>query len=557
MSFELAAGLIGGIGLFLLGMRLMTDGLRVAAGSALRNILANWTGTRLRGIGSGLLVTSLVQSSSAVTVATIGFVNAGLLTLGQALLVTYGSNIGTTMTGWLVVLIGFEVNVRAFALPLIGIGMALRIGSRSGRLGPLGEALAGFGIFFLGIDTLKLAFAGLSGQIEIGALVGAGPWRVILLVLTGFALTLLMQSSSAAIAIILTAAGGGIVPIGSGAALVIGANIGTTSTAGLAVIGATANAKRVAAGHVAFNLLSGVVALILLPVLLSGIVRGRELMDLQAEPAAVLAGFHTIFNLLGVALMLPLTNRLQRLLEGRFRTAEEDEATPRYLDSNVLQTPRLAFDALFLELTRVGQLTRGLAASSLEEPPVTPRVVAAGRRSLDALVDAVGSFAQRLQRTKLSPELDPLLPTTLRVSRYYAEVAELAGLIAAGRSDAEPIADDGLREVVRELVADARRLVEKAGVEEEGYGIPELDADLTRFQDRYQQVKTELLDAGSRGVLTVHDLVSTLDWLSNVRRLAEQIERATRHLASLSLGGDEPAEDEAAEDEAESRAAAS
>ena len=111
--------------------------------------------------------------------------------------------------------------------------------------------------------------------------------------------------------------------------------------------------------------------------------------------------------------------------------------------------------------------------------------------------------------------------------------------------------------MVRELVADARRLVEKAGVEEEGYGIPELDADLTRFQDRYQQVKTELLDAGSRGVLTVHDLVSTLDWLSNVRRLAEQIERATRHLASLSLGGDEPAEDEAAEDEAESRAAAS
>jgi phosphate:Na+ symporter len=155
------------------------------------------------------------------------------------------------------------------------------------------------------------------------------------------------------------------VPLGSGAALVIGANLGTTSTAALAVIGATPNAKRVAAGHVAFNVITGTVALALLPLLLLAIRWSHALLRLEAEPAAVLAAFHTIFNLLGVALLWPLTGRLLGFLETRFRTAEEDEAAPRYLDRNVLVTPRLAFDAMVLELTRVGQISRRLARAAL------------------------------------------------------------------------------------------------------------------------------------------------------------------------------------------------
>ena len=157
MSASTIASLLGGIGLFLLGMRLLTDGLKTAAGRALRGILARSTGTRLRGVLSGALITSVVQSSSAVTVATIGFVNAGILTLLQAVAVIYGSNVGTTATGWIVAIVGIHVNIKALALPAVGAGMLLGLFGRGDRLRAAGQALAGFGVFFLGIDVLRAA----------------------------------------------------------------------------------------------------------------------------------------------------------------------------------------------------------------------------------------------------------------------------------------------------------------------------------------------------------------------------------------------------------------
>lgn len=543
MGFELAAQLLGGIGLFLLGMGLMTDGLKVAAGQALREILARSTRTRLRGVASGFLVTALVQSSSAITVATIGFVNAGLVNLGQALAVTYGSNIGTTMTGWLVAAVGFHVNVKAFALPLIGVGMAMRLLVRNGRLGPLGEALAGFGVFFLGIDALRSGFEGLPDQIQLAGLVGEGPLRALLFVAIGFALTLLMQSSSAAIAIILTATGGGVVPLGSGAALVIGANVGTTSTAALAVIGATPNAKRVAAGHVAFNVLTGAVALALLPLLLLVISEGRELLHLDAEPAGVLAAFHTLFNLLGVALLWPLTDRLIRFLESRFRSAEEDEATLRFLDRHVLASPHLGLDAIFLELTRVGQIARRLARDALGGDPRARDSVPAGQRSLAALVEAIGACIQVLDPTQLPSRLRALPPTTLRVLRYYSEAAELAGHVAAGRAGLAPPKSAALEDRIERFTAAVRGFVERAGVDEEGYRAEAKARELGELQARYQELKSSLLEAGSQGLLAVRDLVGTLDWLSDVRRLAEQIERGTRFLASMTAAQSRAGED--------------
>jgi len=540
VEFEDAARLAGGIGLFLLGMGLMTEGLKVAAGQALRDILARSTATRLRGVASGFLVTSLVQSSSAVTVATIGFVNAGLLTLGQALAVTYGSNIGTTMTGWLVAVIGFHVNIRAFALPLIGVGMALRLLSAHGRLGPLGEAVAGFGVFFLGIEMLRAAFDGLSGQVELASLVGAGAPRVLLFVAIGFALTVLMQSSSAAIAIILTAVGGGVLPLGSGAALVIGANVGTTSTAAIAVIGATPNAKRVAAGHIAFNGITGAVALALLPFLLAAIIWGRESLQLDAESAAVLAAFHTTFNLLGVALLWPLTDRLIHFLGERFRSAEEDDATPRFLDRNVLATPRLAFDALVLELTRVSQLSRRFATSALRDENLTPDEISAGRRALGALVDAVGDYTQLLQRTRLPAQMDGLLPTALRVSRYYIEAAELAELIVADRGSVAGAASAPVRQEIQSFVGQAAKLMERAGIEVAGYRSDQIAEEIGVLEQEYQRLKALLLGAGVKGTLSPHDLVAVLDWLSNIRRAANQIERGTRFLASLTESNRSP-----------------
>mgnify|MGYP001827057024 FL=1 len=159
--------LAGGLGLFLLAVNMITDGLTQAAGHALRDMLGKWTSTLGRGIVTGFSITAIVQSSSAVTVATIGFVNAGLIGLYQSLGVVYGSNIGTTMTGWLVAAIGFQIKVDAFAMPMIGIGMLLRLTGAGSRRAPVGMALAGFGLFFIGIEVLKDAFEGLAVAIEL------------------------------------------------------------------------------------------------------------------------------------------------------------------------------------------------------------------------------------------------------------------------------------------------------------------------------------------------------------------------------------------------------
>ena len=150
----LTVSLLGGIGLFLLGMTMLTDGLKLAAGRALERILAAWTRTRLHGLATGVLLTALVQSSTAMTVAAIGFVNAGLLSFTSALWVVFGSNLGSSVTGWLVAWIGFKMKVDAFALPFIGLGMALKLTGEGTRRGGLGMALAGFGVLFLGIDLL-------------------------------------------------------------------------------------------------------------------------------------------------------------------------------------------------------------------------------------------------------------------------------------------------------------------------------------------------------------------------------------------------------------------
>jgi phosphate:Na+ symporter len=416
------ATLVGGIGLFLVGMTWMTDGLKLAAGPALHRILAAATRTRWHGLGSGMLVTALVQSSSAVTVATIGFVNAGLLGLGGALWVLFGANVGSTMTGWIVALVGLKFKVETLALPLIGLGALLRLGGRDQRLGAIGQAVAGFGLLFLGIATMQAAFAGLSGRFELPQGSGIGPLLAQLGI--GVLMTVLMQSSSASMTIALAAAQGGLLAPAGAAAVVIGANIGTTLTAVLAAIGATPNAKRAAVAHVAFNVITAAVALALLPWLLDGLARARAALELPADPAAKLALFHTCFNVLGVVLMWPLAASLTRWLQRRFRVAEEDEAQPQHLDANVLPVPTLALDALAREVQRLGGVARRAARQALAG--AAPEAFARELAVVQALDAAVVSFVERMSRDAMSAASSERLADLLRRARHHVVCAEQA-----------------------------------------------------------------------------------------------------------------------------------
>lgn len=523
-------GLLGGIGLFLLGMELMTDGLRLAAGPALERILANSTKTRLRGLASGALVTALVQSSSAVTVAAIGFVNAGLLTLGQSLWVLFGANVGTTMTGWLVALVGLKFKIDALALPLIGIGMALKLSGGNTRRGALGLALAGFGALFLGIDMLRVSFSGFAAGFSLSELEGVA--GILTMVLSGILMTVLMQSSSASLTIALTAAQGGLIGIESAAAVVIGANVGTTVTALIAAIGATPNAKRAASAHVLFNVLTGAVALLLLPGLIALIGLLRELLELDAAPAAFLALFHTVFNLLGVVLMWPLVDRLSAFLQRRFRTAEEDEAKPHYLDANVAEVPYLALDALKREVRRMG----GIALRMLREAAggAGRTRLAHDQQVVAGLNLAIADFIARLSRGGMSSEGAQRLPDILRIARYYEALAELAleAVAAARETTASQSAE------AADFAARVEALLPFVDPAADGH--EHVESALQEMEEGYRALNSALLAAGAQGRMPVGEMDARLRAAGALRRAAKQAAKAALMLDSAPGNADRP-----------------
>lgn len=531
MEISLITTLLGGLGLFLLGMHLMTEGLGLAAGRTLRSILVASTRTPVLGLLSGTLITSIVQSSSAVTVATIGFVNAGLLNIRQAVTLIFGSNIGTTMTGWLVALIGIRFHIEAFALPAIGIGMLLRMLSHQAKRQSLGEAIAGFGVFFLGIGVLKSGFGGFSDDMMLDAGFQGGIASLFLFVLVGFLLTFLMQSSSAAIALTLTAAGN-VLPLETAAAVVIGANVGTTTTAALAVIGATPNARRVAAAHVGFNLFTGLVALGILAMLLLLFPDWVEIKKL-GPPATLLAVFHTTFNLLGVLLVWPVLDPLVRFLEKRFRAGEEDEARPRYLDRNTLATPLLAMQALIMELARIGKIARRAVQGVLSREQGPDPDLQYDRATILSLIQAAGEFSTRMQRSDLPGELDDALPNALRVSRYYLEAVNLADELSHQQARLSELSDPALARETADFKSEVATLVQHAAIEAEDYSQPACSEQLGKIQQAYQQLKAHFLRAGTEDRLSVQQMVEWLDHISHIRRIAEQLEKGARYLDDL------------------------
>jgi phosphate:Na+ symporter len=333
--------LTGGIGLFLLGMVLLTDGLKAFAGEALRRALVKFTGTPGKAFASGTLVTLLIQSSSATTVTVIGFVSAGLLTFSQAVGVVMGASLGTTGTGWIVSVLGLKISVGFYALPLVGAGAFLKLLGR-GRWKSLGVALAGFGLIFVGIEYLQTGMQGVAGRFQLASLPSGGLWGHLLAMLIGVVMTLIMQSSSAAVATTLTALHTNSVNFEQAASLVIGAAIGTTVTGALAAIGGSVSAKRTALAHVSFNLATGLIAVVLLPVFLWGIRWAQEHAGLDAG-ATSLAAFHTSFIAVGVLLFLPIVDRFSALIERIL--PEKGASLTRHLDNTLLAVPTVALEA--------------------------------------------------------------------------------------------------------------------------------------------------------------------------------------------------------------------
>ncbi|WP_111860271.1 Na/Pi cotransporter family protein [Acinetobacter sp. CFCC 10889] len=339
--FQVFAELCGGVGLFLLGMTLMTNGLKDIAGETLKHLFTQFTNTPSKALLTGIGLTILVNSSTATTVATVGFVNAGVMTFAQAIGVVIGANIGTTSTGWLVAFLGLKFSISMFALPFIGFGAMLHLVAKD-RLKLFGLILAGFGMIFFGIAVLQEAMAGFSNRVDLSFLNANGFWAQLLLVAIGIVMTLILQSSSASITATLAALASGAIDVSQALYLVIGQNVGAVGITVLSAIGASINAKRTVAVNVIFNVVAAIAAFLLLAPCLLWLYQHVSWLS-RWDSLVIVALFHTLFSVLGAAIFMPVLKRFEQWV---IRLLPEDSPSIlNCLDDASLQLPIVAIQA--------------------------------------------------------------------------------------------------------------------------------------------------------------------------------------------------------------------
>jgi phosphate:Na+ symporter len=554
-----AISVIGGVGLFLLGMTVMTEGLKALAGSALRTVLSKAAATPLRGSFWGALVTLLVQSSSATTMTTIGLVSAGLLTFPQGLGLVFGANVGTTGTGWLVALIGIRVSLTAAALPMIFVGALIKL-LASGRVSGAGAALAGFGLVLFGLTTLQQGMGGLAERLHPADLpaVLAGPdtrwwWGMLgalALVVVGLVMTAIMQSSTAAIAVTLSAYYAGAVGLDQGCALIIGQNIGTATSSALAAIGASTTAKRLAIAYVLFKMIAAVIALVLFPIVTPLIVRASKAID----GATLLAAYHTAYNVVGVVVLLPFVDQFTRLVERIL--PERGSPLTRCLDPSALATPIVAVEAVRRTIARALAVVCGSVEAALGADISGEPVPGKDAISVHEAVDALRQVQIFLSDVAGPPDTDEdqrQLTSTLHALDHASRLAETAGGIDFGMVRGGP---DDTR--AGELCADAMRIAtsiaedvaEPPAIDQSPQASPaasganalstdealvQLERCAAELEKLQRTHRSAILGAVANGTLSADAAIVRVDTLRGLQTLARHAWRSTLHLVGRKI----------------------
>ena len=342
--------LIGSLGLFLYGMKIMSEGLQKVAGDRLRSILTAMTTNRVTGVLTGVLITALIQSSSATTVMVVSFVNAGLLTLAESISVIMGANIGTTVTAWIISIFGFKVDMAAFALPLLAIALPLIFSGKSNRKS-VGEFIFGFSFLFMGLSYLKANAPDLNANPEMLAFVqnytDMGFFSILLFLFIGTILTMIVQASAATMAITLIMCANGWISLELGAALVLGENIGTTITANLAALTANTQAKRAALAHFVFNVFGVIWVLIIFHPFMQLVNWVVDTFFQTSNPEVAisykLSAFHSIFNICNVCILIWGVKLIERTVCALIHPKEEDEEPRlRFITGGMLSTAELS-----------------------------------------------------------------------------------------------------------------------------------------------------------------------------------------------------------------------
>ncbi|WP_228727814.1 Na/Pi cotransporter family protein [Fusibacter ferrireducens] len=427
--------LLGGLGLFLYGMTIMSEGLEKSAGNKLEKIIEKISGNIVVGVFAGALVTVIVQSSSATTVMVVGFVNAGIMNLTQAIGLIMGANIGTTITAQLV-----SIELTALAPVAIAIGTGVKLFSKNNKNIVIGEIVLGFGILFLGMDLMKEAMAPLKGYQGFNDMIisfgTGGIWGTIKGFFAGFLITAVVQSSSATTGILVALAGTGVLPIEAALPVLLGTNVGTCVTALISSISANRTAKRAAVMHLLFNVIGTFIFIVFFSHITVSFVK-----SISSDASRQLANAHTFFNLLNTLLLLPFAGLIVKMVEKIIPESQEERDAVvmgvKYLDDRILETPSIAFGQVIKEVLHMGNLAM-LSFDSAAEAVQTnnPKMVEKTFRiekTINALEREISNYLVKLSNTAIGDNdrklLDGLFSTVNdieRVGDHSDNLAELA-----------------------------------------------------------------------------------------------------------------------------------
>ncbi|MGL4912850.1 MAG: Na/Pi cotransporter family protein [Romboutsia sp.] len=522
---EIAINLMGGLGLFLYGMNLMGDGLQKSAGSKLKKIIELLTSNVLMGVLVGALVTAIIQSSSATTVMVVGFVNAGIMTLPQAIGVIMGANIGTTITAQLV-----SLDLVGLAPVALGIGIVLFLFSKKPRTKNIAEILIGFGILFTGMDFMKIAVKPLTefeGFTMALSTLGQNPLLGILL---GFGITAIVQSSSASMGMLLAVSSTGAISLGAALPILYGENIGTCVTSLISSIGASKNARRAATMHLIFNIIGTMVFMIVLTKPITAIVTHFDPNDVSRQ----IANSHTLFNIINVIILLPFSKFIVKLtmkLVPEKDEEQEDQKTVKYLDERMMETPSIALSNTVKETLRMGIKAKSALVSSMEGilEKSEEKIKESFKKEtiINILQKEILNFLLKLSKTSLNDEsresVDELFNIVNDIERIGDHAENIAELAESMLEKDLNLSKEGLDELVQmynkvvETYSCALKAMENNDID--------LACKVIKLEEQVDMMEKSCRQSHMRrlndSVCTIDNGVIYLDIISNLERISD------------------------------------
>ena len=525
---------LGGISLFLYGMQLMGDGLQAAAGSKLQRILGALTKRTIYGVALGAGGTSILQSSSATTVMTVGLVNAGLMNLQQAFGIVMGANIGTTITAQL---IAFKLT--DYISMLLAIGLLFRTVAMILLMKDIGQVLMGFGILMLGMAMMSNSVAPLRHNTAVVEFIGRFSTHPILGLLVGLCMTVVIQSSSATVGILMAMAGQGLIPLEGAVPVLLGDNIGTCITAVLATLQANINAKRVALSHVLFNLIGSIIAIALLSQFLALVLKISPAGNISRQ----IANAHTVFNVVNTILFLPFAGQFTKLIEKIMPNKNgEISYQPKFLNESMLDTPAIALSLARKEVSRMGSLALGntkRAFSCINQyDSKKVKYIKEHEPVIDNLEEAITVYLTKMSEKNLSVELPNihtgLLHCCMDLERIGDHAETIAKRVKSMNEDGisfSPEAAEEMKEIgdmVIRTTADALQALEDNDVNLAKTAL----ARSHEVRKKEKAMRRSHVDRLNRGVCTPETGFVMLELLLNMKRVSDH----AQNLCEIVLG---------------------